>query len=45
MAEAIHSESVAQKDEMISFLAAMLSAQIYEHFGEHEANELRTASG
>lgn len=45
MAEAIHSESAAQEDEVISFLAAMLSAQIYERLGEQEANELLTASG
>lgn len=45
MAEAIQSESATQKDEIISFLAAMLSAQIYERLGEQEANALRTVSG
>lgn len=45
MAEIIHSDSAAQQDELISFLAAMLSAQIYERLGEQEANALRSVSG
>ncbi|MEW7008758.1 MULTISPECIES: hypothetical protein [unclassified Lentilitoribacter] len=45
MAETIHSDATEQKDEMISFLAAMLSAQIYERLGEQEASALLSASG
>lgn len=45
MAETIRIDSSEQNDDVISFLAAMLSTQIYERLGETEANALRIASG